>query len=183
MGPVRALPATFPRRSYLPKKRESAASGSIDPTTFSAGRDLVYVSDDRAWWESDHDTGDTEDDHSMHRRMELPLRRLIEMVSARDGILEVQDAYRASGIHSARSLHREGRGIDLTCDEMPMGELAKLCWAAGFDWVYYEAPKGGGDHIHCSVSRGSPSRADSTDDDDGTVYPGMEEVTDIGARK
>ena len=51
------------------------------------------------------------------------------------------------------SLHKEGRAIDVTCDQMPLEELAKLCWISGFDWVYYEARKGKGPHIHCSVRR------------------------------
>ena len=104
--------------------------------------------------ETEDDDTDTEDDHSVHRSLEAPLRRLIELVHRRGGILEVHEAYRATGVHNPRSLHTEGRAIDVTCDEFSLEELAKLCWAAGFDWVYYEGgSKVNGPHIHCSVRR------------------------------
>ncbi|MFC1452487.1 hypothetical protein ACFLSJ_03985 [Verrucomicrobiota bacterium] len=112
----------------------------------------MYIDDPRVWWESDNDDKDTEDDHSIHRSLEAPLRRLIELVHERGGALEVQDAYRAGGVHNPRSLHKEGRALDVTCDEMSLEDLAKLCWAAGFDWVYHE-DRGTGPHVHCSVRR------------------------------
>ena len=127
------------------------ASGGLQPEHFFPEYDLVRVEDDRVWWESEHDHGDTEDDHIMHRSMEEPCRRLIELVSQAGGKLKIQDAYRPSGIHSARSLHKEGRALDLTAEGISLEKLAKLCWAAGFDWVYYEVPKKSGVHIHASV--------------------------------
>ncbi len=148
---VRDIPAAFPRNTHLPTRREMDVSGSVDPERFSPGRDLVYVDDSRVWWESDHDTGDDECDHSVHRALDLPLRRLIALVATRNGTLEVHDAYRPTKIHNSRSLHKEGRAIDVTCDELGLEELAKLCWAAGFDWVYHESPARGGAHIHASV--------------------------------
>ena len=156
--PLRQEPERFPRDSYMPKQREGNTSGSIDIETFSPGKDLIYVEDKRVWWESDNDKGDTECDHSMHRSLERPLRRLIELVNAKDGVLKVQDAYRGHGVHSARSLHREGRALDLTCDELGLERLAKLGWAAGFDWVYYEASSRGGAHVHVSVRRDRDER-------------------------
>jgi hypothetical protein len=155
---LRQEPARFPRDSYLPKQREGNTSGSIDLESFSPGRDLCYVEDTRVWWESDNDKGDTECDHSMHRSIERPLRRLIELVHAEGGVLKLQDAYRGHGVHSPRSLHREGRALDLTCDELGLERLSKLCWAAGFDWVYYEASGRGGAHVHVSVRRDRDER-------------------------
>ena len=138
----------------MPNIREATASGSINLATFSPGRDLTYIDDDRVWWESDNDSGDTEDDHTIHKSMEEPLLRLIELVSARGVTLKVQDAYRPAGkVHGPKSLHKEGRGLDVTCDEMSLEELARICWAAGFDWVYHEAGAKGGAHVHCSVKR------------------------------
>ena len=84
--------------------------------------------------------------------------------------LRVQEAYRPSTIHSALSLHKEGRALDLTCPSLDpewnpddpnahrpspksLEILAKLTWAAGFDWVYYEVPKSSGAHLHVSVRR------------------------------
>ena len=150
---LRDKPSRFKANSYKPNIRESKASGSIDLPTFSPGKSLVFVDDPRAWWESDNDKNDTEDDHSMHEAMEAPLRRLIDLVSEQSATLKVQDTYRAAGIHNPRSLHKEGRAIDLTCDKLGLEELAKLCWMAGFDWVYYEAKAKGGAHVHCSVKR------------------------------
>ena len=153
LRPVRPLPDRFPRNTHLPPLPEGRVSGSIDLGTFSPGRDLTYLEDERVWWESDSDTNDVEDDHSMHASLELPLRRLIELVDRRGARLKVQDAYRPTRIHNARSLHKEGRAVDVTCEDMPLEELAKLCWAAGFDWVYYEDRPAKGAHIHCSVRR------------------------------
>ncbi len=89
----------------------------------------------------------------MHHAIETPLRLLIELVHREGGTLEIHDAYRPEGVHNARSLHKEGRALDMTCDELGLERLACLCWAAGFDWVYYEASARGGAHVHCSVKR------------------------------
>lgn len=157
---IREQPERFRANTYMPRQREGVTSGSIDLETFSAGRDLVFVDDPRVWWESDNDSSDTECDHSMYRSLELPLRRLIELVTQAGGRLKVQDAYRASGVHNPRSLHKEGRALDLTCDELGLEKLAKLCWMAGFDWVYHEAKSRGGAHVHVSVRREPRSPAE-----------------------
>lgn len=149
--PVREIPNRFPARTRRPTQRETDSSIGIGKVPFRPERDLVEVYDDRVFWESDHDRGDTEDDHLVHAALEIPLRRLIELVAQAGGSLEVHDAYRDVGIHAPLSLHKEGRAVDLTCDDLGLEELGKLTWAAGFDWVFYEAPRGGGHHIHASV--------------------------------
>ena len=166
-APVRAFPESFPRRSHLPDVRETVASGAISNSLFSPGRGLVYVDDPRVWWESGTD-GETDDecDHSMHAAAELPFRRLVEMCVASGATLRVQEAYRPQGIHAGLSLHKEGRALDLTCPTLDPDNpdplrpspksleiLAKLAWAAGFDWVFYECPKNSGPHIHASIRR------------------------------
>jgi len=151
--PVRPEPDHFPRDTHIPPITEGLVSVSIHLPTFLPERDLIRVSDRRVWWESDHDNGGSEDDHMMYKSMERPLRRLIELVSRNGGALKVHDIYRPTGTHSVRSLHKEGRAVDVTCDEFSLEKLAKLCWAAGFDWVYYEATGGAGAHVHCSVKR------------------------------
>ena len=88
--------------------------------------------------------------------MEIPLRRLIELVDAEGGILKIQDTYRAEGVHNHRSLHKEGRAVDITCDELGLEKLSRLAWSAGFDWVYHEVPRNGGAHVHASVSPERP---------------------------
>ena len=149
--PVREIRKSFSGNSCIPARREGTVSGSIDMETFAAESDLTEVHDDRIWWESDNDHGDTENDHVMHRSMEEPLMRLTELVVAENGSLEVHDAYRPKGVHAPRSLHKEGRAIDLTCDDLGLERLAILCWASGFDWVFYENKSGA--HVHCSVRR------------------------------
>jgi len=152
--PVRAEPESFPPDTNWPRGREVLASGPIDPATFDPARDLVRIEDDRVWWESDHDgPDDTEDDHLVHAAAERPLRRLIELVCRMGGRLEVHDAYRPKGKHVVGSLHKEGRAVDVTCDELGLEKLAKMCWAAGFDWVFHEAKARQGAHVHCSVKR------------------------------
>lgn len=149
----RTLPRRFARNTHLPPIREAVASGGIDLDTFSPSRDLVRFERASVWFESDNDKDDVEDDHLVHRSVLPRLEALSRMVEDNGGCLKVQEGYRGKGIHSSRSLHREGRAVDLTCDGLSLSELAKLCWVAGFDWVYYESPKGGGDHVHCSVKR------------------------------
>ena len=174
---VRPFPDKFPRRACMPDLKESEASGAVSNSLFSPGRDLVYVDDPRVWWESDFDgDADDEDDHSMHYAIVPAFRRLVELVAMSNATLRVQEAYRpASSLspHSRLSLHKEGRALDLTCPDLdpsvPMIDprngkqvlpsqvsleiLAKLCWAAGFDWVYYEVPKSNGAHLHVSARR------------------------------
>lgn len=177
---VRPFPASFPRRACMPDIRETEASGDISVSTFSPGRDLVYVDDPRVWWESDFDgETDDEDDHSMHACIEPAFRRLVELVAMSNATLRVQEAYRPATIHSPKSLHREGRALDLTCpgldpkisdpgpaspdqllpSQASLEILAKLCWAAGFDWVYYEVPQKSGAHLHVSCRTVKPEKA------------------------
>lgn len=148
--PAREIPPDFKKNAKRPAIGEGAASWSINQVEFSPERDLVWVDDDRVWWESENDKNDTEDDHVMHWAMEEPFRRLVELVDAHGGRLKVQDAYRAEGVHARNSLHKQGRGIDLTDFNLPLSKLAALAWAAGFDWVYYELS--GGAHVHASVN-------------------------------
>ena len=152
--PARAIPRSFRPGAQMPKnKGEGAASGSIDLSTFDPDRDLIRIDDPRVIWESDDDKNDNEDDHLYHRSIEAPLRRLIHLVEEAGGTLEVTDGYRDrhDRIHAKRSLHKEGRAIDLISTGIDLSHLARLAWAAGFDWVLYESGKGA--HIHASVRR------------------------------
>ena len=153
--PVADAPPPFPLNKRWPTPTESQSSWNIDTVDFDPSRDLVRIEDPRVWWESDNDdaTGDTEDDHLMHWAMEDAFRRLIELVDQEGGGIKVQDVYRAEGVHHAKSLHKQGRAMDLTSQDpsrVSLGKLASLCVAAGFDWVYFE--RKGGLHIHASVN-------------------------------
>jgi hypothetical protein len=150
---ARTLPRRFPRNTNLPSGKESLTSGPIDLATFNPTQDLVRFQSLTVWFESDFDKAPEENDHLVHRSIVAPLERLVRLVNSNGGRLKIHEAYRCTGVHKARSLHREGRALDLTCEKLSLSELAKLCWVAGFDWVLYEDPKGGGDHIHCSVRR------------------------------
>lgn len=163
-APVREAPTRFHRNTHMPATGEGVTSGSIDMDSFSPGRDLVYLTDARVWWESDNDEGDDEDDHTIHVAMREPLQRLIELAARQDAGIKVQDTYRPSGVHNPRSLHREGRALDVTSEQLSLEELAKLCWQAGFDWVYYEHSAKGGPHVHCSVHRDAATRREGADD-------------------
>jgi len=156
-NPVRPAPKSFPPDSNMPLGKESKNSGPIDLKTFDAKKDLVRFKDPRVWFESDHDKNDTEDDHMINRAVEIPLKRLVNLVEKKGGKLKVQEAYRAIDpkkmIHMKKSLHREGRAVDLTSDGLSLSQLAKLAWQAGFDFVLYEVPPRGGQHLHCSMKR------------------------------
>lgn len=156
-NPVREAPASFPPDSNMPRGKEIYASGPIDLGTFSETNDLVRFEDTRVWFESDKDHhSDDEDDHLVHRAMEVPLKRLANLLEKKGGSLKIQDAYRhaeKNKIHLTASLHCEGRAIDLTCEKVGLSDLAKLCWQSGFDFVLYEVPRKSGVHLHCSVKR------------------------------
>lgn len=149
---VREIPASFPVGTHLPNIRETDVCGAIDPANFEPLKYLVYFYDPRVIWESDVDTNGEEDDHLIHRDMVERLVNLIELVTRRKGTLVVMDAYRPyGGGHTQNSLHREGRAIDLKSKGITLEELAKFCWAVGFDWVYLEGKSGVPTHVHCSI--------------------------------
>jgi hypothetical protein len=171
VNPVRPALEKFPRNSKMPNVKERDVCGEIVNGKFSAGRDLVYITDSRVWWESDYDgENDDECDHSMHRAMEIPFRRLVNLVESQTKWqLRVQETYRPDGVHSQKSLHKEGRALDVTLgykngEKLKTAEemyaayetLCKLAWQAGFDWVFYEYGSGTGPHVHASVKAERP---------------------------
>lgn len=155
-NPVRKAPASFPPDSNLPRGKETYASGPIDLDRFNPTNELVRFEDKRVWFESDYDKEPDEDDHMIHRAVEVPLKRLVNLAEKKRGTIKIHEAYRAAEknkIHLVTSLHCEGRALDVTSETMSLTELAKLAWQAGFDFVLYEKPKKSGVHLHCSVKR------------------------------
>ena len=157
LKPVRPAPVSFPANSNLPTGRESLTSGAIDLKRFNPQKELIRFHDPRVWFESDHNKSETENDHIIHRAVEIPLKRLVNLVEQKGGKLKIREAYRERSnqrsFHLENSLHREGRALRLISDNLDLSELAKLAWQAGFDYVLYEVPASGGAHIHCSVKR------------------------------
>ena len=148
---VRDLPTSFRNGQRMPSYREGDSSKSIDEVDFIPERDLIVMEDVRVWWESDNVKNGDENDHLFHYAMEGPMRRLIAMVCERGETLRVTEAYSLQKIHTTKSLHKQGRAVDVTWmnkkgERLPLSDLAKMCWAAGFHWVYFER-----DHIHASV--------------------------------
>lgn len=95
----------------------------------------------------------TDADRWMTRPVSERLIRLAELVSkewAAEGIrLRVTEAWDPEREHGRRSLHYEGRAVDLTTsdrDQSKYPKLGSLAIQAGFAWVYNER-----DHIHASA--------------------------------
>jgi len=164
---VRPAPASFPPDSNLPRGKEFLTSGPIDLKTFNPEKDLIRFEDTRVWFNSDTKTSlHAEDDHLIHRALEVPLKRLVNLLEKRQkhAQLKIHDAYRhpeTNTPHLSTSLHWEGRSLDLHSEGTGLTELAKLAWQAGFDFVLYEKPRKSGAHLHCSVRR-SPDALDGS---------------------
>jgi len=154
---VRDIPSRFRANERMPTRSEKSSSGMLTDTVFRPEFDLVRIEECHRVHPLHHDKNDTEDDHLFHRVMEEPFRRLVQLVHEQGATLKVQDVYRAEGVHHSKSLHKQGRAIDITAKDMSLSELAKLTWASGFDWVFFESPKRGGAHIHASM-RAQPIR-------------------------
>lgn len=151
--PVREAPAVFPPASNLPPGREIFASGPIDLATFNPTNDLVKFSDRRVAMPTA--SANREAGLLIHRAMEPPLRRLINLVGAAGGRLEIVEAYRPVERGArATSLHHEGRAVALTAEQLERGEtLAKLAWQAGFDFVLHGVSQDAKPKVHASVRR------------------------------
>lgn len=91
-------------------------------------------------------------DRRMSRRTHERLHALAKLVEREwPGIKpRVTEAWDENIEHGEKSVHYEGRALDLTTSDMDpgkLGRLSALARAAGFDWVYFEDAT----HIHVSV--------------------------------
>lgn len=92
-------------------------------------------------------------DRLMTERVKEKLERLGTLVSREwpEVQLRVTEAWDENSEHGERSVHYEGRAVDLTLsdrDAQKLGRLAGLAFSAGFDWVAHEPT-----HVHASVKR------------------------------
>jgi hypothetical protein len=116
--------------------------------------DLVRNGDSRVVFKDEERTGA---DRMMTPRLRSRVGELSSLVSRQwpSVSLRVTEAWDENAEHGERSLHYEGRAVDMTTsdrDAAKLGCLAGLAVRAGFDWVYFE----GSTHVHASVKRAPP---------------------------
>jgi hypothetical protein len=93
-------------------------------------------------------------DHMMTKKVSDKLDALAALVKREwPGVkLRVTEAWDENLEHATRSVHYEGRGVDLTTspiDGTKLGRLARLAVDAGFEWVFFENKL----HVHVSMSK------------------------------
>jgi hypothetical protein len=141
------------RGRYLPNQPEAervgAISGAVDRGTVPFHR-LVRCDARNIVFKDEEGTGA---DRLMTPRLEARLQRLASLVSREwPGVqLRVTEAWDENREHGERSVHYEGRAVDLTTSDLDntrLARLAGLALSAGFEWVAHEPT-----HVHASVSR------------------------------
>jgi hypothetical protein len=141
------------RGTYVPDQPEvervGAISGRIARGTVPFHR-LVRCDAANVLFKDEEGTGA---DRLMTPRLEQRLERLAALVQREwpELTVRVTEAWDESNEHGERSLHYEGRALDLTTSDLDgerLGRLAGLALAAGFEWVAHEPT-----HVHASVAR------------------------------
>src|SRR5205823_1766032 len=66
-------------------------------------------------------------------------------------LLQINAGFDTEGKHGERSIHYEGRALDIQANGKFLQRLAGLAMLAGFDWINSDDSKG---HLHVSVQGG-----------------------------
>lgn len=142
-----------PRGTYHPDKAEAEVVGAINARINRRSpyfQRLVRVESEAIVFKDEEGTGA---DRLMTTRTRERLERLSSLVLREwPGVrLRVTEAWDENAEHGAKSVHYEGRALDLTTsdqDSSRLGRLAGMAIEAGFDWVIHEST-----HVHASVAR------------------------------
>lgn len=145
--------AVVERGRYYPNlpeaERVGAISERIERGTVAFHR-LVRCDSKDILFKDEEGTGA---DRLMTRRLKERVEVLAGLVAREwPGVqLRVTEAWDENDEHGERSIHYEGRAVDLTTSDLNtarLGRLSGLALAAGFDWVAHEPT-----HVHASVRR------------------------------
>jgi hypothetical protein len=137
---------------YAPARPEIEVVGGADKPIRRRSRDyarLVECRHDSVVFKDEEKNGA---DRRMSRRAHERLHALARLVEREwpGKKPRVTEAWDEETEHGDRSLHYEGRALDITVSDLDtskLGRLSALARAAGFDWVYFEDAT----HVHVST--------------------------------
>jgi hypothetical protein len=154
MGAAPAAKKELTLKQKVPDKDEKAVVGAIAAKIVRGTPEfasLIKYPDSDIVFKNEEGT---DADLMMTSKLRDKLKKLAGLVSAEwpGKKLRVTEAWDESSEHAATSTHYEGRGADITVDDVDsakLGRLGQLAVDAGLDWVFYENDK----HVHVSMKK------------------------------